>query len=186
MDPLAQGYRALATYRHCTERIRTEWPSFVARRAERLKHGNESEMVAQAILEDLFTRVLDWAEGDFEYQVGRADIVLSRNLSKHLVIEAKRPGKLLPGRAAFEQALCQARTYADKEDVQRVAVSDGRFLYGLTSQAVCSRIAFELTSPMMIRNVPFGGLAFTGFIGAARRRWSGPRCLSPRRQPRRH
>jgi hypothetical protein len=129
VEASAPAYQALAGYRHCTGRIEGQWPAFLARRAERLKHENESEMVAQAILEDLFTRVLDWSEGDFEYQVSRADIVLSRNLIKQLVIEAKRPGTLLPGRTAFDQALCQARRYADAQKVQRVAVSDGRFLY---------------------------------------------------------
>ena len=28
---------------------------------DRLKHGDESEIVAQAILDDLFTGVLDWS-----------------------------------------------------------------------------------------------------------------------------
>ena len=146
MATSVQAYQTLAGYRHVTERIEVEWPGFLVRRAERLKHENESEMVAQAILEDLFTRVLDWAEGDVEYQVGRADIILSRNLVKHLVIEAKRPGKLLPGRLAFDQALSQARGYADKQEVQRVAVSDGRFLYAadIVSGTLKDRVRADL------------------------------------------
>ncbi len=147
LEASAPAYQALAGYRHCTGRIGGEWSAFIARRSERLKHENESEMVAQAILEDLFTRVLDWGEGDFEYQVSRADIVLSRNLIKQLVIEAKRPGALLPGRAAFDQALCQARRYADAQKVQRVAVSDGRFLYAgdIACGVVKDRVRVDLS-----------------------------------------
>jgi hypothetical protein len=146
METPPQGYQALAGYRRCTERIVAQWPGFLARRADRLKHETESEMVAQAILEDLFTRVLDWSAGDFEYQVGRADIVLSRNLVKHLVIEAKRPGRLLPGRLAFDQALSQARQYADRQEVQRVAASDGRFLYAadIASGVLKDRVRADL------------------------------------------
>jgi hypothetical protein len=123
------NYRLLAAYRHCVERITTEWPHFLAARADRLRHGDESEKVAEAILEDLFTGVLDWSKGDLAYQIDFADIVLSRNLAKYLVIEVKRPGSLRPVRHAFDGALDQARRYADSQRVPLVAASDGRFLY---------------------------------------------------------
>lgn len=119
----------LASYSRCIERIALTWPQFLASRVDRLRHGGESEKVAEAILEDLFTGVLDWSKGDLTYQVGFADIVLSKNIAKYMVLEVKRPGTLYPGRRAFESALEQARRYADEQRVSLVAVSDGQYLY---------------------------------------------------------
>ena len=94
---------------------------------DRLRHGAESEKVAEAIVEDLFTDVLDWDKGDLMYQVGYADIVLSHNLAKYLVVEVKRPGALWPGRRALDAAVAQARRYADEQrsglSPRRTAVS---------------------------------------------------------------
>jgi hypothetical protein len=123
------GFRALAAHRHCCERIAGRWGSFREAREDRLRHGGETEKVAEAILEDLLTDVLDWSKGDITYQVDFADIVLSKNLTKYLVIEVKRPGTLWPGRQALEDALQQARRYADEQRVTRVAASDARFIY---------------------------------------------------------
>jgi hypothetical protein len=125
----AQGSPALASYRHCIERIDAAWPAFRAMRTDRLRHGNEAERVAEGILEDLFTQVLDWERGDLMYQVGYADIVVSRNLAKYLVVEAKRPGTLIPGRRALEAAVAQARRYAGEQKIRSIAATDGRFLY---------------------------------------------------------
>jgi hypothetical protein len=88
-------------------------------------HGTAAEKVAETILEDLFTLVLDWAKGDLDYQVEHADIVLTKNMVKYLIVEAKRPGALAWRRAAIEQA----RRYADEQRVTRIAVSDGVMLY---------------------------------------------------------
>jgi hypothetical protein len=122
-------HQSLAAWHHCVERIETQWPAFPAAREDRLRHGDESEKVAEGILEDLFTGVLDWSKGDLTYQIRFADIVLSRNIQKFLVIEGKRPGMIAPGRPALHAALDQARRYADQQHVSRIAVSDGRFLY---------------------------------------------------------
>jgi len=91
-EPAGKGYRSLAVYRRCVERINTAWPDFLPTRSDRLRRGGEREKAAEAILEDLFIGVLDWIKGDITYQVGFADIVLRRNLAKHLVIEVKRRG----------------------------------------------------------------------------------------------
>ena len=64
----------------------------MAAREDRLRHGGETEKVAETILEDLLTGVLDWSKGDLTYQIGFADIVLSHNIQKYLVVEVKRPG----------------------------------------------------------------------------------------------
>jgi hypothetical protein len=91
MDEASAEYTHLATYRHCVERITAQWTHFREARLDRLRHGAEPERVAEAILDDLFTEVLDWSKGDILYQQGRADIILSKNLAKYLVIEVKRP-----------------------------------------------------------------------------------------------
>jgi len=126
-------YLSLASYRHCVERIQSNWIQFRAAREDRLRqevrHGTAAEKIAETILEDLFTQVLDWNKGDLDYQVGRADIVLTQNFIKYLVIETKRPGALAWRRTAVEAALEQARRYADEQRVSRIAVSDGVMLY---------------------------------------------------------
>ena len=85
-----------ASHRRCIERITQNWETFLATRSDRLRHGGETEKVAEAIIEDLFTSVLDWSKGDLMYGVGYADIVVSHHLAKYLVIEVKRPGTLSP------------------------------------------------------------------------------------------
>ncbi|MDE3037802.1 MAG: hypothetical protein KGJ21_05075, partial [Pseudomonadota bacterium] len=125
----SKNYQSLATWQRCVEQIQARWPSFLAARADRLRHGGECEKVAEAILEDLLTGVLDWSKGDLAYQTGYADIVLSKNLAKYLLIEVKRPGMLSPGRRALEAAVQQARRYADEQRVLRIAASDGRYFY---------------------------------------------------------
>ena len=120
--------QTLASYHRCLDRIRSAWPSFLAKRGERLKqqerHGVAAEKVAENILEDLFTTALDWSVGDLNNQVEYADLVLTRLGIKYLVIEVKRPGALAWNRRAVEAALSQARGYADKQGVRCVGVSD--------------------------------------------------------------
>lgn len=130
-DP-SDSYLSLSSYRRCTDRIHAAWPSFVSRRAERLGQGlfdAPVEKVAENILEDLFTQVLDWNLADVNLQVGRADIVLSELGIKRLVLEVKRPGSLSWHRVAVNAALDQALGYASAQKVGAVAVSDGQMLY---------------------------------------------------------
>ena len=58
----------LTAYRRCIERIQTNWGAFQGKRAARLiqqeRHGVAAEKVAENILEDLFTGVLDWSLSD--------------------------------------------------------------------------------------------------------------------------
>lgn len=119
----------LATQLHCIERIRSAWPDFAARRAKRLGHGTVVERVAENILEDLFTSVLDWQIGEVKHQQGYADLELTQMGIKYLVLEAKRPGALAWSRRAVEAALDQALRYATAQKVRSIAVSDGVMLY---------------------------------------------------------
>jgi hypothetical protein len=123
----------LASHRHCKERIDNAWPGFLSKREQRLEQqrrlGEASEKVAENILEDLFTAVLDWPLTDFNNQVEYADIVLTDHGIKRLIIEAKRPGSLAWSRHAVHSALDQACRYADEQKVKTVAVSDGMMLY---------------------------------------------------------
>lgn len=126
------AYRGLASYRHCLSRMTAAWPVFAARRGERLRQGlfgDPVEKVAENILEDLLTTVLDWSLADVNLQVDRADIVLSDLGIKRLVLEVKRPGSLIWHRRAAEAALEQVRGYAARQKVGAVAVSDGAMLY---------------------------------------------------------
>ncbi len=128
-----QPLEKLASHRHCTERIHDAWADFLSKREQRLEQqrrlGEACEKVAENILEDLFTTVLDWPLTDFNNQVEHADIVLTDHGIKRLVVEVKRPGSLAWSRRAVESALAQAMRYAGEQKVKAVAVSDGLMLY---------------------------------------------------------
>lgn len=140
------AYLNLAMYHTCVDRLRTAWPQFLETRKDRLRHGDESEKVAEAIIEDLLTGVLDWEKGDLAYQLEYADIVLSQNLQKHLVIEVKKPGTLRLGRQSLAAALEQARRYAAAQHINRVAVTDGCIFYAadINSGGLQHRVAVNL------------------------------------------
>ena len=124
---------SLAAYRRCCDRVSANWPAFLARREQRLaqqqRFGTAAEKVAENILEDLFTIVLDWSLTELNNQVDYADLVLTRLGIKHLIIEVKRPGSLAWRQGAVDAALHQARRYADEQRVGCIAVSDGVMLY---------------------------------------------------------
>jgi hypothetical protein len=133
VDHELQHLANLASHRHCTERIQGAWAGFLTKRDERLEQqrrlGEACEKVAENILEDLFTAVLDWSLTDFNNQVEHADIVLTDHGIKRLVVEVKRPGSLAWNRRAVEAALAQAMRYADEQKITTVSVSDGVMLY---------------------------------------------------------
>jgi hypothetical protein len=124
---------SLACYRRCQDRIAAGWPAFQVKRRERLvqqeRFGTAAEKVAENILEDLFTIVLDWRLSEVNNQVAYADIVLTRCGVKQVIVEVKRPGVLAWHEHAVDLALTQARRYADEQRVKCIAVSDGIMLY---------------------------------------------------------
>lgn len=126
-------FDTLASYRRSVERIRSKWSEFSIRRRERLvqqqRHGHAAEKVAENILEDLFTMVLDWPLTDMNNQIGYADLLLTNMGIKYLIVEVKQPGALAWHQKAVSAALEQARRYADEQKVRCIAVSDGVMLY---------------------------------------------------------
>lgn len=123
-------YQGLATYQGCVERIKVGLPTFGEIGGAWRRRDGEAEKVSAGILEHLFTDVLDWSEGNLNYQRGYADIVLSHSLFlKYLVIEVRSPGSLVRNRDALQRELAQAKRYADEQKVKAVAVSAGRILY---------------------------------------------------------
>ncbi|MGH9609552.1 MAG: hypothetical protein ACRD34_07725 [Bryobacteraceae bacterium] len=130
---MTESVSELASYHRCIDRIQQHWPDFLERRNERLaqqeRNGTAAEKVAENILEDLFTRVLDWPLSDFNNQVGYADILLTTFGIKYLIVEAKRPGALAWNGRAVEAALTQAQRYAAEQRVKCAGVSDGVMLY---------------------------------------------------------
>ena len=99
----------LASYRSCVKRIACNWPTFLQKRADRLKqqerHGIAAEKVAENILEDLFTVVLDWSLSDMNYQVGPRRHHPHSPGIKYLVVEVKHPGALAWNRGQWKRRL---------------------------------------------------------------------------------
>jgi hypothetical protein len=143
----------LASYQRCVERIRCAWPSFQHTRSQWLqqhvRHGSVAEKVAENILQDLFTQVLDWSVADLNHQIDYADIELTSHGIKRLLVEVKRPGALAWHRSAVERALDQARRYADQQRVKTIAVSDGFALYAadIVQGGLRDRVFVRLDDP---------------------------------------
>jgi hypothetical protein len=130
---MAERIQDLACYRRLTDRVDDRWPAFQTRRRARLAQGERFdgavEKVAENVVEDLLTGVLDWTLAEVNNQIGYADMLLTKLGVKYLIIETKRPGRLLWHRPAVEAALLQARRYAGEQKVSAIAVSDGALLY---------------------------------------------------------
>ncbi len=111
--------------------------------------GTAHEKVAENILEDLFTTVLDWPLANFNNQVDFADIVLTDHGIKWLIVEVKRPDSLTWSRRAVRSALDQALRYAAEQKVRTIAVSDGEMLYtaNIADGGLKDRIFVRLSDP---------------------------------------
>ncbi len=126
-------YLDLASFRKFRERLPQSWQEFQLQRRERLRqeerNGTASERVAEDILQDFFTIALDWAVGDMIHQIHCADIVLTNQGIKRLLVEVKRPGSLRFDQPSLDRAIELARPYADEQRVRSIAVSDGLVFY---------------------------------------------------------
>jgi hypothetical protein len=140
-----------AWLRNSAQRIRMQWPEFAGSRQRHLgAHGvgqTPAEKVAENILCDLFTTVLDWTTEQVRLQENRVDILLARLGVKYLIVEAKRPGSL-DGPGAIASALEQARGYAKACCVNRIAVSDGCVFeaHDITAAGLRARLRTHLAS----------------------------------------
>lgn len=143
------NYQDLAGYRKCVQRTRAAWPVFLQRRESMLsaqeRFGKVAEKAAENIVGVLLTSVLDWQERDLNWQLGRADLVVTHNFTKYLIVEAKRPGSL-SNRTAIDNALAQAIRYAHEQHVKQVAVCDGILFFAadIVDGGSCPRVAFNL------------------------------------------
>jgi hypothetical protein len=160
---------SLASYRHGCDRLMDAWPGFLVKRDQRLaqqrRFGTAAEKVAENILEDLFTMVLDWQLSEVNNQVGHADLALTRLGVKHLIIEVKRPGALAWNQRSVDLALAQAHRYADEQKVQCIAVSDGVMLYARDRVPGGTGTASSSVSTRPRHRWSCGGSAPTGSTG---------------------
>lgn len=133
MEQYPEHLMALASFRKFMSHSQSVWPEFLQRRSERLvqadRNGKAPEKVAEDILGDFFTMALDWKVSDINNQLDFADLVLTTLGIKRILVEAKRPGSLAWNRPGLEQALGQARRYADEQRVNTIAISDGCIFY---------------------------------------------------------
>lgn len=144
--------RELAGFRKCAEHVQAQWPAFQQLRVSLLaaheRFGSVAEKAAENIIAALFTNVLDWQERDLNWQLGRADLVVTHNFVKYLIVEAKRPG-LLSHKTAIDDALAQASRYAQEQHVHQVAVCDATLFYGadIVPGGWKLRVALNLSYP---------------------------------------
>jgi hypothetical protein len=169
----------LASYRRCCARLASTWPAFQKRRRDHLvqaqRYGHAPEKAAENIVADLFTQALDWSVSDINFQVEYADMVLTRLGVKHLVVEVKRPGAFAWQRRGVEAALSQAADYAARQEVLRVAVSDGQLFYAadLAEGGLRDRVFVRLHDPQ-----PPYDLWWVSVHGIYRRRQEMPGAVS--------
>lgn len=141
----------LARQQRCAEQIRTRWPAFLQARQAHLRSHSvgqaPTEKVAENILCDLFTQVLDWTTEQARLQENLIDLTLTRLGVKYLIVEAKRPGSL-DGPGSIGRAVKQARGYAEEHKVDKIAVSDGCILeaYDLAGPRLDLRVRAHLSA----------------------------------------
>jgi hypothetical protein len=142
----------LASARLCIAQIRDRWGWFQEARRRHLAgvgaDRTPSEKVAENILCELFTGVLDWTIEQVRLQEQRVDLMLCRGGLRFLVVEVKRPGSF-DGRGSILRALTQARGYAVELKVDRVAVSDGCVFeaYDVVGEGLRPRTVVHLADP---------------------------------------
>jgi hypothetical protein len=117
------------------DNLHSNWPLFVAKRKDLLiqkeRFGSVPEKISENILHALFTEVLDWDIKDVNYQVGYADMEITKLGIKRIVIEAKRPGGISWTESHIAKHIEQALRYAFTQKVNTIAISDGNKLYVL-------------------------------------------------------
>lgn len=123
--------------------------------AQENRYGSAPEKIAEDILKSFFDLVLDWPLDCINNQVQFADLVLTHQGIKKLIIEVKRPGLLTWDNQSLIRALDQARRYAEKQRVATIAVSDGNLFYAADIQngGLVNRIKTQLTDEIVTPNL---------------------------------
>ena len=136
-----------------TQRLKTAWPIFLSRRAERLRALGSKRQVAEraieGILEDLLVMVLDWSLGEIVYQSKRADTALVYQGRTQMVLEIEPPQRLPWSSAFLQGAMHQGYRYAVSQQAHGLGVSDGNLLYieNLIAGRSHPRLLIKLDSP---------------------------------------
>ncbi len=172
---MASDYKELVSYRSLVERSKSRWPGFLKLRTEKLaqkeRFDKAPEKIAENIVGSLLTTVLDWQEQDLNWQLGRADLVITHNFVKYMVVETKYPGSLI-NKKTVDAALDQAWRYAQEQRVKQVAVCDGCIFFGadIVNGGLQPRTIFDLTQS----TAPHDDLWWISLDGVYRPRDSEP------------
>lgn len=132
--------------------LELRWGLFQQQRSARLiqeaRYGSAPEKVAEDILKDLFTIVLDWPLGNINNQVKYADMVLTHQGIKKLIVEVKRPNSISWDKISLVRAMQQAYRYAQEQRVATIAVSDGNIFQAvdIKNGGLANRLRIELSS----------------------------------------
>ena len=122
----------LSNKRKIITKGKNNWKAFLENRKCRLDQINRnktaSEKITENILEDLFTKVLDWSLSDWNNQINRCDLGLTKGKIKYLLIEAKFPNSF-SNKSNIGKAFFQVMRYAKEQRVKKVAISDGYRLF---------------------------------------------------------
>ena len=155
---MAVSVRNLSGFNRFNLGLDDRWRVFAGRRqthlAQALRYGSVPEKVAEDILKDFFTIVLDWQLSDVNNQVKYADMVLTHQGLKRLIVEVKRPTLQLD-KPSLNRALEQAYRYAQEQRVSTIAVSDGGLLYvaQIINGGIEDRVTIRLDTPSPTPNL---------------------------------
>ncbi len=147
------NHHSLASYRHLASSVQELWPQFLLKRRNMLaaeeRFGTVAEKASENIVGALLTEVLDWTQQDMNWQLGYADLVVTRNFMKYLIVETKRAGMLRGNPSLLTSAFDQVRRYADEQCVETVAVCDGHILHAanITDGGLKLRAVIDLDAP---------------------------------------
>ncbi len=151
--------RNLSGYTRFITDLEQRWQSFQEQRAEYMlqqaRYGSAPEKIAEDILKGFFSLALDWPLGNINNQLGYADMVLTHQGIKKLVVEVKRPGSLSWEKQSLSRALEQAYRYAQEQRVTTIAVSDGDLFFAadIRNGGLVERLRLCLTTDTSTPNL---------------------------------
>ena len=142
---------SLSGYKKFSESLIDNWEDFSSKRnqllTQQIRYGSAPEKIAEDIVKVFLSTALDWSIGDINNQVQYADIVLTSQGIKRLVIETKKPDSI-NNQMQFNKAITQAHNYATKQRVNCIAISDGNLFYAadIVNGGLKDRINIKLSA----------------------------------------